>query len=93
MVKLAPQMRSMSDAALEDHITTLRELFIRRRQDEDAVRRALAGVREVARRVTGEEPFPVQIMAALAMYHGRVVEMLTGEGKTLTGSIAAPLIA
>ncbi len=93
VVKLAPQMRSMSDAALEDHITTLRELFIRRRQDEDAVRRALAGVREVARRVTGEEPFPVQIMAALAMYHGRVVEMLTGEGKTLTGSIAAPLIA
>ncbi len=90
---LAPQMRGMSDAALEHHITTVRELFARRRQDEDAVRRALAGVREIARRVTGEEPFPVQLMAALAMYHGRVVEMLTGEGKTLTGSIAAPLIA
>jgi preprotein translocase subunit SecA len=30
-------------------------------------------------------------MGALALYHGRVVEMLTGEGKTLTGSLAAPL--
>ncbi len=90
---LSPTVRSMSDAVLDDHIATLRELFLRQRQDADAVRRALAAVREVARRQTGEEPFPVQLMGALAMYHGRVVEMLTGEGKTLTGSIAAPLIA
>jgi preprotein translocase subunit SecA len=50
-------------------------------------------VREIARRVTDEEAFPVQIMGALALYHGRIIEMLTGEGKTLTGSLAAPLIA
>jgi len=90
---LSPQMRQMSDGVLSQHLSDLREVFFRKRQDEDAVRRALAGVREVARRETGEEPFQVQLMAALAMYHGRVVEMVTGEGKTLTGSIAAPLIA
>ena len=90
---LSPQMRQMSDGVLDQYISDVRELFIRKRQDEDAVRRALAAVREIARRQTGEEPFPVQLMAALAMYHGRVVEMVTGEGKTLTGSIAAPLIA
>ncbi|MGQ0627775.1 MAG: preprotein translocase subunit SecA, partial [Phycisphaerales bacterium] len=56
-------------------------------------RRALAATREVARREIGEEPYIVQLMAALALYHGRIVEMKTGEGKTLTGSIAAPLIA
>ena len=34
-----------------------------------------------------------RLMGALGLYHGRIIEMLTGEGKTLTGSIAAPLIA
>jgi preprotein translocase subunit SecA len=90
---LAPQMRSMSEAALNEHIATVREVFVKGRQDDDAVVRALAAVREVASRATGEEPFKVQLMGALAMYYGRIVEMLTGEGKTLTGSIAAPLIA
>jgi preprotein translocase subunit SecA len=90
---LGPEMRNMSEAALDDRISTIREVFVRSRQDADAVVRGLAAVREVARRATGEEPFPVQLMGALAMYYGRIVEMLTGEGKTLTGSVAAPLIA
>src|SRR5438045_226544 len=90
---LAGEMHNMSEAALDDRIATIREVFVKGRQDDDAVVRALAAVREVARRETGEEPFVVQLMGALAMYYGRVVEMLTGEGKTLTGSIAAPLIA
>src|SRR5438876_644213 len=34
-----------------------------------------------------------QLVGALALYHGRIIEMLTGEGKTLTGSVAAPLLA
>jgi preprotein translocase subunit SecA len=90
---LSPEFRGMSEAVLDDAIATSRELFVRGRHDEHAVRRALAAIREVARRVTGEEAYPVQLMGALALYHGRVIEMLTGEGKTLTGSIAAPLIA
>ena len=90
---LGAEMRGMSEAALDDRIATVREVFVRGRQDDDAVVRGLAAVREVARRATGEEPFVVQLQGALAMYYGRIVEMLTGEGKTLTGSVAAPLIA
>lgn len=90
---LAPTYRGMSDAVLDDAIVSLREAFVRGRHDDETVRRALGAVREVARRVTGEEAYPVQLMGALALFHGRVIEMLTGEGKTLTGSIAAPLIA
>jgi len=90
---LRADTRNMSEAALDDLISRMRELFVRARQTEEDVRRALAAVREVGRRQTGEEAFVVQLMGALAMYHGRVVEMLTGEGKTLTGSIAAPMIA
>jgi preprotein translocase subunit SecA len=90
---LAPDIRSHSEAALNEIIRESRELFVRSRQDEQAVRRAFAIVREVARRATGEEAYLVQLMGAMALYHGRIVEMVTGEGKTLTGSLAAPLLA
>jgi preprotein translocase subunit SecA len=90
---LTPEYRSTSDAALRVKLGEMREAFARQREGEEQLRHALALLREVARRETGEEPYPVQLMAALALYHGRVVEMLTGEGKTLTGSLAAALIA
>ncbi|VAX42872.1 Protein translocase subunit SecA [hydrothermal vent metagenome] len=90
---LAPSIRSLTEAALDEQIREARDRFVRGREDDALVRRGLALTREVARRLTGEEPFVVQLMAALGLYHGRIVEMLTGEGKTLTGSIAAPLIA
>lgn len=91
--QLGPELRSMSEAALDDYILRTREVFARGRQDYAAVCRGLAAVREVARRLTGEEAYLVQLAGALGLYHGRIIEMLTGEGKTLTGSIAAPLIA
>ena len=90
---LSPSIRGLTEAALDEQIREARDRFVRGREDDALVRRSLALTREVARRLTGEEPFVVQLMAALALYHGRIVEMLTGEGKTLTGSIAAPLIA
>ena len=90
---MSPDLRSHSDRALDDVVRTVRESFVRGRVDDEAVRRAFACVREVARRVTGEEAYIVQLMGAMALYHGRIVEMVTGEGKTLTGSIAAVLLA
>lgn len=90
---LEPEVRNFSDGVLDDNVQRVRELFVRGRQEDEHVRRALAFTREIARRMTGEQPFVVQLMGALALYHGRIIEMLTGEGKTLTGSIAAPLIA
>jgi len=44
---------------------------------------AFALVREAARRVLGQRPFDVQMLAGLAMHRGHVVQMATGEGKTL----------
>ncbi|MGD9619497.1 MAG: accessory Sec system translocase SecA2 [Mycolicibacterium sp.] len=49
----------------------------------------LALAREAAERTTGLRPFDVQLQAALRMLAGDVVEMATGEGKTLSGAIAA----
>ncbi|GCA97504.1 protein translocase subunit SecA 2 [Mycolicibacterium sp. NCC-Tsukiji] len=49
----------------------------------------LAIAREAAERTTGLRPFDVQLFGALRMMAGDVVEMATGEGKTLAGAIAA----
>lgn len=90
---LAPDLRTHSDAALNEVVRECRERFVRGREDEECVRRGFAVVREVARRETGEEAYIVQLMGAMALYHGRIVEMVTGEGKTLTGSLVAPILA
>ncbi len=49
----------------------------------------LAIAREAAERATGLRPFDVQLLGALRMMAGDVIEMGTGEGKTLSGAIAA----
>lgn len=49
----------------------------------------LAIAREASERKTGLRPFDVQLLGALRMMAGDVVEMATGEGKTLSGAIAA----
>ena len=46
-------------------------------------------MREVAVRQIGERPFLVQVAGALALEAGCVVEMATGEGKTLTATMPA----
>lgn len=95
---LAPQLRAMSESSFSTHINAVRESFARRagargEGEDELLRRGLAAVREAARRETGQEAYIVQLMGAMALYHGRIIEMLTGEGKTLTGSIAAALLA
>ncbi|MFF3667805.1 accessory Sec system translocase SecA2 [Microtetraspora malaysiensis] len=48
-----------------------------------------AVVREAAVRTLGQRPYDVQLVGTLALLHGHVAEMATGEGKTLSGALAA----
>jgi preprotein translocase subunit SecA len=48
-----------------------------------------AVAREAARRALGERPYDVQLLGTLAMLSGYIAEMATGEGKTLSGALAA----
>ena len=57
--------------------------------DEDRVARAFALVREVADRTLGERHFDVQLLGGRVLLEGMVAEMETGEGKTLTATLAA----
>lgn len=54
---------------------------------------AFALVRETARRLMGKPHFPVQLMGGIALFEGRIIEMQTGEGKTLTATAPAFLHA
>lgn len=69
-------------------VTTLDKLQSQERLDE-----ALAVVAEASFRITGRRPYEVQLMGALALAQGFAIEMSTGEGKTLTASLAAVLSA
>ena len=62
--------------------------------ERDAFRAALfALIRELSRRRVGLRPFDVQIVAALALDAGAIVEMQTGEGKTLAAVMPVALAA
>src|ERR1700729_3193046 len=73
-----PRLRAMGDAELTAAARAARE---------DA--EICACGREAARRALGERPYDVQVLGTLAMLSGHVAEMATGEGKTLSGALAA----
>ncbi|WP_167475300.1 accessory Sec system translocase SecA2 [Nocardia arthritidis] len=84
----ADVLRALSDdeltAAAERLRTTPDRPF-----DRDEFAEVCALGREAARRTLGETPFDVQLIGVVALLNGYVVEMATGEGKTLTGALAA----
>src|ERR1700742_559732 len=57
--------------------------------ESEDISQFLAIAREAGERSTGLRPFNVQLLGALRMLAGDVIEMATGEGKTLAGAIAA----
>ena len=61
--------------------------------EQDLVGRAFALVREAARRTLGTPHFDVQLLGGLVLLKGMVAEMETGEGKTLTATLAASTLA
>ena len=89
---LSESFRILSHAALTDKISEDRAWFRRHGYAPEAELRlpeALAAIREAADRKLGLRPFPVQLLGAMALRHGYLAEMATGEGKTLTASMAA----
>ena len=60
---------------------------------EDLLVEAFALVRETSARTIGMRPFDVQLLAGMALHHGKLIEMQTGEGKTLAAVMPAYLNA
>ncbi len=83
------QWSALREGELDLKLMDLRDAFSVREVKEDVICAGFAAIREVAFRETGERPYKVQIMGALGLYLGQIMEMVTGEGKTLTASLAA----
>ena len=60
---------------------------------DDILPEAFALAREASRRTLGERPFDVQLMGGIVLHQGKIMEMKTGEGKTLSSVTAAYLNA
>jgi preprotein translocase subunit SecA len=89
---MAGEWKDLADGKLAGRLAECREAFRRKRKAIDAlVPGALAGIREAAVRRLGLRPYTVQLAGALALYRGYIVEMATGEGKTLTAALAMVL--
>lgn len=93
ILALEPELAGLDDAGLLDAAQALRARLLARRSDSRALARAFAIVREASARRLGKRHYQVQLMGALALFDGRMVEMATGEGKTLTAAPAAVVAA
>src|SRR5262245_51804850 len=88
-----PGVQGLDDEGMRARALALRDA-LRGGEALEAVRdEVFALAREAARRTLGLRPFDVQVVAALALEGGSVVEMQTGEGKTLAAVMPTALEA
>lgn len=90
---LGADMEKLSDTALVAKTEEFKERLEKGETLNDLQVEAFAVVREASRRVLGMYPFRVQIVGAAALHEGNIAEMKTGEGKTLTSTLAVYLNA
>ena len=103
---VVPVVNSLEDetTALDDDSLRARTTEFKSRLDavesdarpvvlDELMPEAFAAVREAARRVIGQRHFDVQLMGGAALHYGWIAEMKTGEGKTLTATLAVYLNA
>jgi preprotein translocase subunit SecA len=90
---LEPSLQSLDDAALQAKTAEFKSRLTAGESLDDLIPEAFAVVRESSRRVMKMRHFDAQIMGALALHQGKIAEMGTGEGKTLTATLAVYLNA
>ena len=89
--RAAAELEPLDDAALRAAVRAAAPAFITR--DPAGLARALAGVRAAACRTIGLAAHPPQVLGAWMLAIGHLVELDTGEGKTLTAALAACVAA
>ena len=87
------EMAKLSDEELQAKTPYFKERLANGETLEDIKYEAMAVAREAAKRTLGQFPYKVQVIGALVMHDGDVAEMRTGEGKTLTATMAIYLNA
>jgi preprotein translocase subunit SecA len=89
--ELEPEVMEYPDSRFAEKTAEFRDRIAGGQKLDSLLPEAYALVREAARRKLGERIFDVQLMGAVVLHRGRIVEMKTGEGKTLASVPAAYL--
>ncbi len=93
VMALEEKYKKMSDTELRSQTEVLKKRLVDGETLDDILPDAFAVCGEASWRVIEERPYRVQIQGAMILHQGRISEMKTGEGKTLTSALAAYLNA
>ena len=84
---LEAQFEALSDEALGGKTAELQQRLAEGETLDELLPEAFAAVREASKRTIGQRHYDVQLIGGMALHEGRIAEMKTGEGKTLTGTL------
>jgi len=90
---LEPSVTALSDEQLAGRTVEFRERVAGGESLESLMPEAFAVCREAARRTLGMRHFDVQLVGGMVLHAGKIAEMRTGEGKTLTATLPVYLNA
>jgi preprotein translocase subunit SecA len=90
---LEDEIAAMDDARLAQQTQLFRDRLAAGETLDDLLPEAFATVREASKRVMGMRHFDVQMVGGIVLHRGEIAEMRTGEGKTLTETLACYLNA
>ncbi len=90
---LEPAMAALDDAALRAKTDELKARVAGGATLDEVLPEAFAVVREAGKRTLGMRHFDVQLIGGMALHHGKIAEMRTGEGKTLVATLPSYLNA
>lgn len=82
-----PEIKQLSDSELAHKTVLFKERFAAGESLDDLLPEAYAVVREAALRTIGQRHYDVQLIGGIALHQGKIAEMKTGEGKTLTATL------
>jgi preprotein translocase subunit SecA len=83
-----PEMEALSDAEIREEADKLRERARGGESLDELLPEAFALTREASKRSTGQRHYDVQLIGGMVLHDGAISEMKTGEGKTLTATLA-----
>ena len=90
---LEPAFEKLGDAELQAKTQEFRDRIAAGADIDSLLPEAFATVREASKRVMKMRHFDVQLMGGMALHQGKIAEMRTGEGKTLTATLPVYLNA
>src|SRR4051795_11401742 len=86
--RIEPEMEALEDSELREEADGLRKRAREGEALDDLLPEAFALTREAARRTIGQRHYDVQLIGGMVLNDGAISEMKTGEGKTLTATLA-----